>query len=110
MKKIFKAIATPIVLLFKTLNGAREFIEDRIADVLDRVQESEAIDEVEKKLITAGIKAGITYYCNACPLDDEKINVISETIVEKGIMFYSVDNFQKFQGWGREKKKCLQQH
>lgn len=85
MKKIFKVITAPIVLLFKTLNGAREFIEDRIADVLDRVQESDEIDEVEKKLITAGIKAGITYYCNACPLDDEKINVISETIVEKGI-------------------------
>lgn len=103
MKKIFKAITAPIVLLFKTLKGqmklgvktvnrlhllqkgAREFVEDRIADVLDRVQESDKVDEVEKKLITAGIKAGITYYCNACPLDDEKINVISDTIVEKGI-------------------------
>lgn len=37
MKKVFKLITAPIVLLFKTLNGAREFIEDRLADVLDCV-------------------------------------------------------------------------
>ena len=85
MKKIFKAIAAPIVLIFKTLNGAREFVEDRIADVLDRVQASDSFDAVEKKVIKTGIKAGITYFCNACPLDDEKLDAISETIVEKGI-------------------------
>ena len=85
MKKIFKAITAPIVLMFKTLNGAREFVENRIADVLDRVQPSEKVDEIEKKVIKAGIKAGITYFCNACPLDDEKLDAISETIVEKGI-------------------------
>ena len=85
MKKIFKAITAPIVLMFKTLNGAREFVENRIADVLDRVQPSEKVDEIEKKVIKAGIKAGITYFCNVCPLDDEKLNAISETIVEKGI-------------------------
>lgn len=85
MKKFFKVITAPIVLLFKTLNGAREFIEDRIADVLDRVQVSDSFDVVEKKVIKAGIKAGITYFCNSCPLDDEKLDAISETIVEKGI-------------------------
>ena len=85
MKKIFKAITAPIVLMFKTLNGAREFVENRIADVLDIVQPSEKVDEIEKKVIKAGIKAGITYFCNACPLDDEKLDAISETIVEKGI-------------------------
>lgn len=85
MKKIFKAITAPIVLMFKTLNGAREFVENRIADVLDRVQPSEKVDEIEKKLITAGIKAGLIYFCNSCPLDDEKLDAISETIVEKGI-------------------------
>ena len=85
MKKIFKAITAPIVLMFKTLNGAREFVENRIADVLDIVQPSEKVDEIEKKVIKAGIKAGITYFCNACPLDDKKLDAISETIVEKGI-------------------------
>ena len=85
MKKVFKAIAAPIILLFKTLNGAREFMEDRMVDVLDRVQPSDSFDAVEKKVIKAGIKAGITYFCNACPLDDEKLDAISETIVEKGI-------------------------
>lgn len=85
MKKIFKAITALIVLMFKTLNGAREFVENRIADVLDIVQPSEKVDEIEKKVIKAGIKAGITYFCNACPLDDEKLDAISETIVEKGI-------------------------
>jgi len=83
--KFLKLLAAPIILLFKTLNGAREFIEDRIADVLDAVQSCETFDTVEKKVIKTGIKAGITYFCNSCPLDDEKLNAISETIVEKGI-------------------------
>lgn len=83
--KFLKLLAAPIVLLFKTLNGAREFIEDRIADVLDKVQSCETFDAIEKKVITAGVKAGITYFCGSCPLDDEKLNAISETIVEKGI-------------------------
>lgn len=85
MEQFFKAITAPIVLLFKSLNGAREFVENRIADVLDRVQPSEKVDEIEKKLITAGIKAGLIYFCNDCPLDDKRLNAISETIVEKGI-------------------------
>lgn len=83
--KFLKLLAAPIVLLFKTLNGAREFIEDRIADVLDKVQACETFDAIEKKVITAGVKAGITYFCGSCPLNDEKLNAISETIVEKGI-------------------------
>lgn len=83
--KFLKLLAAPIILLFKTLNGAREFVEDRIADVLDKVQSCETFDTIEKKVITAGVKAGITYFCGSCPLDDEKLNVISETIVEKGI-------------------------
>lgn len=85
MKKFFRAITAPVVLLFKTLNGAREFVEDRIADVLDKVQASESFDSVEQKVIKAGIKAGITYFCGRCPLDNEKLDAISETIVEKGI-------------------------
>ena len=83
--KFLKLLAAPIVLLFKTLNGAREFVEDRIADVLDKVQACETFDTIEKKVITAGVKAGITYFCGSCPLNDEKLNAISETIVEKGI-------------------------
>lgn len=85
MRKIFKVITAPIVLMFKTLNGAREFVEDRIADVLDRVQASDSFDVIEKRVIKTGLKAGMTYFCNACPLDDEKLDAISETIVEKGI-------------------------
>lgn len=84
MNKFLQIITAPIVLLFKTLDGAREFIEDRIADALDLVDGNETIDKVEKKLITAGVKAGLTYFCGSCPLDDEKLDVISETIVEKG--------------------------
>lgn len=82
---ILKILISPIVLLAKTLNGAREFIEDRIADVLDKVQETEAVDVVEKKLISAGIQAGLTYFFGACPLNSEQVNTISDSIVEKGI-------------------------
>lgn len=82
---ILKTLVSPIIFLFRTLNGAREFIEDRIADVLDKVQEFEPIDTVEKKLISAGVKAGLNYFLGTCPLDSEKINVIADSIVEKGI-------------------------
>ena len=82
---VLKILVSPLVALFKGLNVAREFIENKIADVLDKTQESEAIDNVEKKLITAGVKAGSTYFLGACPLDDEKLGVISDSIVEKGI-------------------------
>ena len=85
MKEFFKTLTTPIVLLFRTLNGAREFVEDRIADALDLMQKSEKIDKAEEKLITTGIKAGLTYFCGSCPLSDDKLNVISEAIVEKGL-------------------------
>ena len=59
MNKFFKAIAAPIVLIFKTLTGAREFVEDRIADVLDRVQASDSFDAVEKKVIKAGDRKSV---------------------------------------------------
>ena len=49
--KFLKLLAAPIVLLFKTLNGAREFIEDRIADVLDKVQSCvELLMRLKRKL------------------------------------------------------------
>lgn len=82
---VFKIIVSPIVFLFKTLNGAREFIEDRIADVLDTIQKCETIDTVEKKLICAGVEAGLTYFLGTCLLNKEQIKIIADTIVEKGI-------------------------
>lgn len=85
MKELFKIITKPVVLLFKTLDGVREYVEDRIADVLDKVQESEAIDKVEKKLIKEGVQAGLTYALGKCPVDDAKLEVIADSIVEKGI-------------------------
>lgn len=71
--------------LFKKADNVREFIEDRIADVLDKVQGNESIDEVEKKLIKAGIKAGLTYFTGGCALSDEQLSKIAEPIVESGI-------------------------
>ena len=85
MKEFFKFVTTPIVFLFKTLDGVREYVEDRIADVLDRVQENEAIDKVEKKLIKEGVEAGLTYFLGVCPVDSKKLEAIADSIVEKGI-------------------------
>lgn len=83
--EVLKIIVSPIIFLFKTLDGAREFIEDRIADVLDKIQECKSIDELEKKLISAGVEAGLKYFLGTCPLDNKKVNVIADSIVEKGI-------------------------
>ena len=85
MKELFKAFVRPVILLFKTLDGVREYVEDRIADVLDRVQENESIDKVEKKLIKEGVEAGLTYFLGKCPVDSKKLEAIADSIVEKGI-------------------------
>ena len=85
MGNIFKMLMSPIVFLFKTIDGAREYIENKLADVLDNVQESETIDEIEKKLITTGLELGLLYFLGNCPLKQEHTALIADSIVEKGI-------------------------
>ena len=69
----------------KKADDVRENIEDKIADIFDKVQGSETVDEVEKKLIAQGVRVGITYFTGTCPLTDEQLLKIADPIVESGI-------------------------
>lgn len=71
--------------IFKKADDVRETIEDRIAAILDKIQGSEKVDEIEKKLIAQGVQVGAAYFTGTCPLTNEQLNHIAEVIVSKGI-------------------------
>lgn len=48
--------------LFKKADGFREGLENKLADVLDKIDDSEEIDEAEKKLIEGAINYALEYY------------------------------------------------
>lgn len=61
------------------------FIRNACADALDKAQGNETLDELEKKGIKAGIKAGLVYFTGSCPLTDEQLEKIADAMVEQGI-------------------------
>lgn len=48
--------------LFKKADGFREGLENKLADVLDKIDNSEKVDEAEKKLIEGAINYALEYY------------------------------------------------
>lgn len=48
--------------LFKKADGFREGLENKLADVLDKIDENEEVDEAEKKLIEDAINYALEYY------------------------------------------------
>lgn len=48
--------------LFKKADGFREGLENKLADVLDKIDDSERVDEAEKKLIEGAINYALEYY------------------------------------------------
>lgn len=48
--------------LFKKADGFREGLEDKLADVLDKIDDSEEVDKAEKKLIEGAINYALEYY------------------------------------------------
>lgn len=48
--------------LFKKADGFREGLENKLADVLDKIDDSEKVDEAEKKLIEGAINYALEYY------------------------------------------------
>lgn len=72
-KKIKKALANPKEL--------KEKVEVALVKVLNKVDESEKVDELETKLIIAGIKAAQSYF-GVELLNDEARQVVAEKVVE----------------------------
>lgn len=48
--------------LFRKADGFREGLENKLADVLDKIDENEEVDEAEKKLIEGAINYALEYY------------------------------------------------
>lgn len=48
--------------LFKKADGFREGLENKLADVLDKIDDREEVDEAEKKLIEGAINYALEYY------------------------------------------------
>lgn len=48
--------------LFRKADGFREGLENKLADVLDKIDNSEEINEAEKKLIEGAINYALEYY------------------------------------------------
>lgn len=48
--------------LFKPINNFREALEDKLADILEKVDSSTKVDEVEKEAIAKAIKFTASYY------------------------------------------------
>lgn len=48
--------------LFKKADGFREGLENKLADVLDKIDNSEEVNEAEKKLIEGAINYALEYY------------------------------------------------
>lgn len=48
--------------LFKKADGFREGLENKLANVLDKIDDNEKVDEAEKKLIEGAINYALEYY------------------------------------------------
>lgn len=48
--------------LFRKADGFREGLENKLADVLEKIDENEEVDEAEKKLIEGAINYALEYY------------------------------------------------
>lgn len=48
--------------LFRKADGFREGLENKLADVLDKIDDNEEVDEAEKKLIEGAINYALEYY------------------------------------------------
>lgn len=85
MKVIDKLLAKIAeIKLKKALKNPKEFkekVEDALAKVLRKVDESEKVDELETKLIMAGIQAAQSYF-GVSVLNEDARKTIAEKVVE----------------------------
>lgn len=85
MKVIDKLLAKIAeIKLKKALKNPKEFkekVEDALAKVLRKVDDSEKIDELETKLIMSGIQAAQSYF-GVSVLNEDARKTIAEKVVE----------------------------
>ena len=68
-------------LFYKTHNF-REYLEDKLADLLEKIDKSQKVDELETQIIQKGIEYGIEYCTKADVIPKDFTQGISEEIVK----------------------------
>lgn len=76
--KIFNLVTT----LFRKTHNFREYIEDKLADLLEKIDKSQKVDELEAQIIQKGIEYGIEYCTKADVIPKDFTVGISEEIVK----------------------------
>lgn len=64
----------------KNLKKVRNAIEDKVADLLERIDNSEKVDRYEEEILKAGIKAAVAEFGAAIP--DAVLNYIVRKVVK----------------------------
>lgn len=68
--------------LFKKVDNLREYLEDKLADLLERIDKSKGIDELEKTIIAKGIDYGIEYCTKINSVPSDFTQAIAEEVVK----------------------------
>lgn len=68
--------------LFKKVNDLREYLEDKLADLLEKIDKSKKVDELEKTIIAKGIDYGIEYCAKTNSVPSDFTQAIAEEVVK----------------------------
>ena len=68
--------------LFKKVDDLREYLEDKLADLLEKIDKSKKVDELEKTIIAKGIDYGIEYCTKTNSVPSDFTQAIAEEVVK----------------------------
>lgn len=68
--------------LFKKVDNLREYLEDKLADLLEKIDKSKKVDELEKTIIAKGIDYGIEYCTKTNSVPSDFTQAIAEEVVK----------------------------
>lgn len=68
--------------LFKKVDNLREYLEDKLADLLEKIDKSKKVDELEKTIIAKGIDYGIEYCTKTNSVPSDFTQTIAEEVVK----------------------------
>lgn len=74
---IFKTL----IKLFKPIDNFREELENKLADILQKLDENSSVDSAEKELIKEGCKALVSHYTDK-EIPDTAYDIVAEEVVK----------------------------
>ena len=67
--------------LFKKVDNLREYLEDKLADLLEKIDKSKKVDALEKTIIAKGSDYGIEYCTKTNSVPSDFTQAIAEEVV-----------------------------